>query len=249
MGFFGLKQKKSKKNKELLVLSGNNKNDGDGNSSTLEEATTNRKNVTRGSSHPTLAAGEFPASMAAIETTAVDKNFLHDQLRLSSSNVTSSSNNSRGSGSTSTIGSTLLFKNKVLTAEPSMQLLPQLLKDLDSSKKTSSDRPARALRQLFALSEHGSSTNNNRTEMVRVTTSPSDSAILNHRRGGSDGRQLQLVPTLLNFLTRCKKGSSEQYLALLVLNNISIPSANKRVTYKPACVCVCVLVCANIPKL
>ena len=239
MGFFGLKRKKSKKDKELLVLSGDNKNDGDGNSSTLEETTTNRKNVSRESPHPTLAAGE--SSSAAIETTAVDKNFLHDQLRLSSSNVTSSSNNSRGSGSTSTIGSTLLFKNKVLTAEPSMQMLPQLLKDLDSSRKTSSDRPARALRQLFALSEHGSSTNNNRTEMVRVTTSPSDTANQTHRRNGSDGRQLQLVPTLLNFLTRCKKGSSEQYLALLVLNNISIPSANKRVTYITCLrICVCI---------
>lgn len=38
----------------------------------------------------------------------------------------------------------------------------------------------------------------------------------------------QLVPTLFNFLRRCSPGSSEQYLALLVLNNISIPADNKR---------------------
>ena len=40
----------------------------------------------------------------------------------------------------------------------------------------------------------------------------------------------RLVPALLGFLRRCERGSSEQYLALLVLNNISIPSDNKRVS-------------------
>lgn len=36
------------------------------------------------------------------------------------------------------------------------------------------------------------------------------------------------MPVLLGFLRRCERGSSEQYLALLVLNNISIPTDNKR---------------------
>ena len=44
---------------------------------------------------------------------------------------------------------------------------------------------------------------------------------------GPNGR---LVPVLLDFLRRCERSSPEQYLALLVLNNISIPSENKRVS-------------------
>ncbi len=39
----------------------------------------------------------------------------------------------------------------------------------------------------------------------------------------------RLVPTLLQFLQQCDANSSEQYLALLVLNNVSIPSENKRI--------------------
>ena len=37
-----------------------------------------------------------------------------------------------------------------------------------------------------------------------------------------------LLPTLFRFLQRCEPSSSEQYLVLLVLNNISIPNENKR---------------------
>ena len=94
-------------------------------------------------------------------------------------------------------------------SEPTMEMLPSLVNDLAEATETSKDTPARALRLLFALSEHGHT--ENRTEMVR-------------RAGG------KLVPTLLEFLDRCERGSSEQYLTLLVLNNISIPSENKRVS-------------------
>jgi hypothetical protein len=86
--------------------------------------------------------------------------------------------------------------------------VPALLDDLETAKDTSGDRPARALRKLFTLSEH-ESFEENRTEMVRV----------------DNGR---LAPVLLSFLERCCKGSSEQKLTLLVLNNVSIPTENKR---------------------
>ena len=88
--------------------------------------------------------------------------------------------------------------------EPTLQHVPQLIQDIKMNE--SGDKPARALRQLFALSELPS---DNRTEMVAET---------------------DLVPTLLTFLQRTERGSSEQYLTLLVLNNISIPAQNKRVS-------------------
>jgi hypothetical protein len=94
--------------------------------------------------------------------------------------------------------------------EPTLERLPQLIHDLESSIKTSSDKPTRALRNLFTLSENGPSSNSNRTDMVHL-------------------HDQTLVPALFDFLLRCNRGSSEQYLTLLVLNNISIPSANKRV--------------------
>lgn len=59
------------------------------------------------------------------------------------------------------------------------------------------------------MSEHNPSQEQNRIQMVRE----------------ADGK---LVPVLLSFLQRCERSSSEQYLTLLVLNNISIPCENKR---------------------
>ncbi len=38
----------------------------------------------------------------------------------------------------------------------------------------------------------------------------------------------KLIPVLIQFLQKCQPSSSEQYLALLVLNNVSIPEENKR---------------------
>ena len=98
---------------------------------------------------------------------------------------------------------------KSLPEEPTMDMLPDLIRVLQISKETSSNNPARALRQLFALSEHGHT--ENRTKMVW-------------------GYGKELVPSLLGFLERCQRSSSAQYLTLLVLNNISIPIENKRVS-------------------
>lgn len=92
--------------------------------------------------------------------------------------------------------------------EPTLDHVPQFIQDIQTNE--SGDKAARALRMLFSLSEHPS---DNRTMMV-----------------DSD-----LVPTLLMFLQSSERGSSEQYLTLLVLNNISIPAQNKRVSFS-ACV-------------
>lgn len=89
--------------------------------------------------------------------------------------------------------------------EPTIEHVPQLINDIETND--SSDKAARALRMLFSLSEHPS---NNRIQMVQ------------------DSRH-RLVPVLMNFLQTSDRGSSEQYLTLLVLNNISIPAQNKRV--------------------
>lgn len=97
-----------------------------------------------------------------------------------------------------------------LSTVPTLAMVPKLVHDLASAKETSGEKPAKALRMLFALSEH-SSDGENRIQMVRV-----------------DGAKI--VPVLLDFLNRCARGSSEQYLALLVINNVSIPSENKRVS-------------------
>lgn len=95
------------------------------------------------------------------------------------------------------------------SVEPVMEQLPAFILDLEHEVKTSSRKAAKALRGLFALSEHADT--DNRRQMVR-------------EENGS------LVPVLLKFLSRCAPKSSEQYLALLVLNNISIPSENKKVS-------------------
>jgi hypothetical protein len=71
-----------------------------------------------------------------------------------------------------------------------------------------------ALRHLFSLSEHSHpNCDENRLQLVH-----------------SNNTNGKLVPALLHFLhRRCDPGSQEQYLALLVLNNLSVPPVNKRV--------------------
>jgi hypothetical protein len=123
------------------------------------------------------------------------------------------------------------------TREASMEDLPSLIDDLATCDSTFSERPARALRMLFSLSEHNSLHEINRIRMVREAHG-------------------QLVPVLLHFLSRCRPTSSEQVLALLVLNNVSIPSENKRlvaIEYKggkvlsrmlcqdPSCSLICII--------
>ena len=94
--------------------------------------------------------------------------------------------------------------------EATLESVPLLVQDLEDATKTSSENAARSLRLLFALSEHSSSTAN-RIQMVRM-------------------HDAKLVPVLLDFLKKSERGSSDQYLVLLVLNNVSIPTENKRVS-------------------
>jgi hypothetical protein len=89
------------------------------------------------------------------------------------------------------------------STEITLQDVPQYIQDMNGS----GDKPARALRLLFSLSEHSSE------DRIKVV---------------SDNPTL--IPTLLSFLMQSERGSSEQYLTLLVLNNLSIPGANKRVS-------------------
>jgi hypothetical protein len=96
--------------------------------------------------------------------------------------------------------------------KPTLDMVPSLIQDLENATDTASEIPARALRLLFQLSEQQT-----------ATTSTADST----RIAMVQSYNKALVPALLSFLQRCERGSSEQYLCLLVLNNISIPMANK----------------------
>lgn len=102
---------------------------------------------------------------------------------------------------------------------PSMRYLSYYITALstESSPDTSSEAPSRALRSLFSLSEHASS-HKDRVAMVQWKT----------QNRQDDSSSVSLVPALLDFLKRCAKDTSEQYLAMLVLNNISIPHESKQ---------------------
>lgn len=92
---------------------------------------------------------------------------------------------------------------------PSLDDLARFITEIKSCHETYGIKPAKALRSLFALSEDENFHEINRIRMAREA-------------GG------KLIPVILEFLQRCEPSSSEQYLALLVLNNISIPKENKR---------------------
>jgi hypothetical protein len=97
----------------------------------------------------------------------------------------------------------------IISQEVTLADLERLVNDLAHCKETFDEEPSRSLRMLFMLSENHESFEANRVQMVK----------------DANGR---LVPTLIKFLQRCLANSSEQYLALLVLNNISIPLENKK---------------------
>ena len=116
------------------------------------------------------------------------------------------------------------------SVNPSMALIPGLVRDLETAPTASGDVPARALRTLFSLSEHGGNNGGggSGSTVNGSGKTPSESESNRTAMVRQDGGRL--VPVLLGFLRRCERGSSEQYLALLVLNNISIPTDNKRVS-------------------
>lgn len=95
------------------------------------------------------------------------------------------------------------------SVSPSLDHLFDLILDLNTAVDTSHKRSVRALRKLFVLSEDVVS--NNRTEMVRAENEA-------------------LIPALFQFFSRCDQNSVEQYLVLLILNNLSIPAKNKKVS-------------------
>ena len=96
----------------------------------------------------------------------------------------------------------------------SVEQVPSLAHDLEMVKTTGAELAFHALRKLFALSEHATPLEDIRREMVGSTT---------------------LVSVLLQYLERCLAersddgGQQPQFiLALMILNNISIPVPNKR---------------------
>ena len=101
-----------------------------------------------------------------------------------------------------------------------------LIKSIDSlstCKETFLNKPANSLRKLFAMTEN--------------TLHPE---YRTHMVSACNGK---LVPVLIDYLRRCKKGSSEQYLSLLILNNLSIPVENKRFI---ALECDCIKILAKL---
>eukprot|EP00980_Cylindrotheca_fusiformis_P010331 scaffold2299_cov131-Cylindrotheca_fusiformis.AAC.18 len=96
--------------------------------------------------------------------------------------------------------------SSLAVSDVTMDHLPDLILELETSQNPSSKQSSRALKLLFALSEPKES--QHRIDMVAQ----------------EEGR---LVDALFGFLVRCAP-SSEQYLTLLVLNNICIPEENKR---------------------
>eukprot|EP00978_Attheya_sp_CCMP212_P007561 scaffold17461_cov53-Attheya_sp.AAC.10 len=165
---------------------------------------------------PTGSSRTFPKSRSAPRKSVREsKNGATSSMTLSSSTVSRKShgngnaaNSNANANANSNNGSS--SHHTASLEPPSLEMLPQLVDDLKEvdHNDTSGDVAARTLRMLFSLSEHAHS--DHRTALVR----------------DADG---QLVPVLLDFLGRCERSSSEQYLVLLVLNNISIPSENKRI--------------------
>ena len=241
MGFFGLKRKKAtsrNKNNFGDVDSKNNNSSshtggGDGSSSSDSNNHQNNPAVLGiRTSSSSLGGDDYPQQQH------------QQQLRLLASTSTTTSSIRSGNGGGISIrtnnGGGLLFNgNGNSNKEPTIAMLPQLIKDLQNCKKTSSDKVARALRNLFTLSENAANMMNTNASITNNVGNGNSSAASSSTMSASNYNRIemvrastthgQLVPTLLSFLQRCKNGSSEQYLVLLVLNNISIPSANKKV--------------------
>lgn len=119
-----------------------------------------------------------------------------------------------------------IISNDASDNTPTIDHLSYYIMALSSSisSNSSGDLPSKALRCLFTLSELKEDTTNKlqRVDMVKPQ-GPTNSG------GNVKENEISLVPALLSFLQRCPRDSSEQYLTLLVLNNLSIPIENKRI--------------------
>jgi hypothetical protein len=102
------------------------------------------------------------------------------------------------------------------------------------SPDPSADLPLIALHCLLSLSDQ-SCDKRQCIEMVRQSTATTTATMLTttttkltSSNGNDDGMSNTLIPTLLAFLQRCPRNSPVQNLTLLILNNLSIPTENKR---------------------
>lgn len=138
-------------------------------------------------------------------------------------NTTNNNNNTATEHKVDNISTKKLITKLNSQVIPSLQLLPEYTAALteEHSPDTAGELPSKVLRALFTLSEHKES-HEVRVALVR------DGVIGPHLVDDQSKSAGDLVPTLLTFLQRCPKDSSEQYLTLLVLNNLSIPMENKR---------------------
>ena len=124
----------------------------------------------------------------------------------------------------------------IANTTPSLDHMAHYIQALSTSTSPdpSGDLPSRALRCLFSLSEHASH-KAQRIDMVKGVEQATENDATeekkeeNEETSNKNGTSTpSLIPTLLSFLKRCPRDSSEQYLTLLVLNNLSIPTQNKR---------------------
>ncbi len=120
----------------------------------------------------------------------------------------------------------------IMAENASIKHLPHYIAALSPSMSpdTSAELSSRALSCLFTLSEvevsSSSGTSLNQQQKQRVDMVHG----LNHDSTNTTTPEptTPLISALLSFLLRCPQNSSEQYLTLLVLNNLSIPMQNKR---------------------
>ena len=110
--------------------------------------------------------------------------------------------------------------------------VPDLILDLETAVIVNAKRPMRALQMLFKLSSSGpTSSSNINTNTTRIGMV--HQKMMDNNDDGNDNERYKygqrLVLTLLNYIKRCTPQSNEQNLALIVLNNISIPPENKKV--------------------
>jgi len=122
------------------------------------------------------------------------------------------------------------------TEHASMEHLPHYIAALSPSLSpdTSVELSARSLSCLFTLSEvDASSSSDTLKQQQQQRVDMVNGSIHDKNNNGSmnttpTASSTSLIPALLSFLQRCPQNSSEQYLTLLVLNNLSIPMQNKR---------------------